>query len=243
MSTGGFAMRTLRVINCALLASALLAGCASTTISNREEYTGGEIPRPGRIIVYDFAVTPADIPAWSSTGYRYAQSGASMSPDVIDAGRKLGADLADELVKKIDDMGMTAVRSEGQPGPQLNDLAIIGYFASVDKGSAVERMVIGFGKGAAEVTAHVEAYRSTSQGMQELGSGDVASGGGAKGPGLIVPAIVTVATANPIGLAVGGAVKAEGEISGRTTDVGSAKRIAEEIAKALQVQFQKQGWI
>ena len=67
--------------------------------------------------------------------------------------------------------------------------------------------------------------------------------GGRHTPGLVVPALVTVVTANPIGLVVGGAVKAEGEVSGRTTDVGSAERIADEIAKHLQIQFQKQGWI
>jgi hypothetical protein len=82
----------------------------------------------------------------------------------------------------------------------------------------------------------------TEDGMVRLGAGNVSSGGG-KGPGLVVPAIVTVATANPIGLAVGGAIKAEGELSGRTTDKGSAKRVADEIAKVLKARFQDQGWI
>jgi len=235
-------MTALRFAPRVLLVLVLLAGCASTNITNREAYSGGKIPRPARIVVYDFAATTADLPYWSSARDQYAQIDAVMDADELDAGRKLGARLAGELVEKINDMGMTAVRSEGQPGPQLNDIAIVGYFASIDKGSATERMVIGFGKGAAEVTARVDAYRSTEQGMQRLGGGDVGSGGG-KGPGLLVPTLVTVATANPIGLAVSGAVKAEGEISGRTTDVGSAERIADEIAKALQIQFQKQGWI
>jgi hypothetical protein len=223
------------------LAVSLLVGCASTKVSNREEYIGGELPRPARIIVYDFAVTPEDLPAWSgaSSGYPRAEASA----DDLEAGRKLGAKLAEELVDKINDMGMTAVRSANQPGPQRNDLAIAGYFSSIDKGSAAERVVVGFGKGGADVKAHVAAYRKTDEGMVRLGSGDVDAGGGGKSPGLIVPALVTVATANPIGLAVGGAVKAEGEISGRSTDVGSAKRIADEIAKRLKIQFERQGWI
>lgn len=226
-----------------LLAALLLVGCTSTKVSNVEEYQGGKIPRPARIIVYDFVVTPEDLPAWSDARNDFAEAAAPMKADELEAGRKVGAALAEELVKKINSMGMTAVRSQNQPGPQLNDLAIIGYFASIDKGSAVERVVIGFGKGTAEVKAHVEGYRSTDQGMQRLGSADVGAGGGGKTPGLIVPALVTVATANPIGLLVGGAVKAEGEVSGRTTDVGSAERIADEIAKHLRVEFQKQGWI
>ncbi len=62
-------------------------------------------------------------------------------------------------------------------------------------------------------------------------------------PGLVVPTIVTIATANPIGLVVGGAVKAEGEISGRSGAKGDAERIANEIAKVLKQRFEEQGWI
>ena len=47
----------------------------------------------------------------------------------------------------------------------------------------------------------------------------------------------------PIGLVVGGAVKAEGEVSGRTTDVGSAERISDEIAKVLKPKFEEEGWL
>jgi hypothetical protein len=67
--------------------------------------------------------------------------------------------------------------------------------------------------------------------------------GASKGPGLIVPLAVTIATANPIGLVVGGAVKAAGEVSGSSTIEGSGKRTAELIAKELKLKFQQQGWI
>jgi hypothetical protein len=60
---------------------------------------------------------------------------------------------------------------------------------------------------------------------------------------MIVPAIVTIATANPIGIAVGGAVKAEGELTGRSTIKGSAKRTASKVADELEVAFRNQGWI
>jgi hypothetical protein len=73
----------------------------------------------------------------------------------------------------------------------------------------------------------------TDQGPRLLGSGE-AQAGGSKGPGRVVPLLVTAATANPIGLVVGGAVKAEGELSGRTTIEGSAKRTAREISEHLK---------
>ncbi len=92
------------------------------------------------------------------------------------------------------------------------------------------------------MTTEVEGYLMTDQGLRELGSRDLDSGGG-KTPGLLVPLAVTIATANPIGLIVGGAVKVEGEASGRDTIEGSAKRTAKEIGDELRAAFEKQGWL
>jgi hypothetical protein len=52
-----------------------------------------------------------------------------------------------------------------------------------------------------------------------------------------------VATRNPIGLIVSGAVKAEGEATGRTTIEGAGRRTAQIIAERLRDGFQRQGWI
>jgi hypothetical protein len=236
-------MRTLNFIHGLAVLGLLLSGCSTTKVSNRDEYEGGKLPRPGRILVYDFAATPEDLPAWSDAASRFAGAHADMQSDQLAAARKLGADLARELVSDVNDMGMTAVRANAATQPDTNDLALVGYFATIDKGSGVERVLIGFGAGAAQVQVHAEGYRDTPDGMQILGSGNVEDGGAGKGPGLVVPALVTIATKNPIGLVVSGAVKAEGEMSGRTTDVGDAKRIADEIGKLLRGKFEEQGWI
>lgn len=232
-------MRSYFVPSLVFLSFLMLIGCASTNVSERDAYQGGKLPRPGRIIVYDFAATPADIPAWAKAG---SASAASVSADELEVGRKLGAEVAKELVTKISKMGMPAVREQGQRDPQIDDIVIIGYFGSIEQGSAGERVVIGFGKGAAEVKAHVEGYHMTDGGLRRLGGGDVDSAGG-KSPGLAVPLLVTIATANPIGLVVSGAAKAAGEIRGTSTAEGAADRIADQIAKELQLQFEKQGWI
>jgi hypothetical protein len=62
-------------------------------------------------------------------------------------------------------------------------------------------------------------------------------------PGVVLPLAVMAATANPIGLVVGGAVKAAGEIDGSATIEGSAKRTANEIAAQLEKAAERQGWI
>jgi hypothetical protein len=236
-------MSFLRSLVGLVLTVAVAAGCSTIKVSDRDEYEGPRLPKPARILVYDFAATSADLPEWADERDAYDQAGATMDADQLAAGRKLGAHTAKELVKKINEMGMTAVDAANAPGPQTNDLAIVGYFTSIEKGSGVERVVVGFGKGSAQVNAHVAGYRDTGSGMQRLGGGTIDSGGSGKAPGLILPALVTVATHNPIGLVVSGAVKAEGEVSGRTTDEGSAERIADQVAKDLKPKFHEQGWI
>ncbi|MGH0037531.1 MAG: DUF4410 domain-containing protein [Myxococcota bacterium] len=220
----------------------LLLGCASTKVSDQHAYEGGVLPKPARIIVHDFAATPEDIPEWAQAHSAYAGAGAQMDEKDLEAGRKLGQDVAKELVHDINETGMIAVRAEGQPGPQLDDIVLVGYFTSVDEGSAAERVLIGFGKGAAKIGAHAEGYRMADSGLVLLGSGNLDAGGG-KSPGLVVPTVVTIATHNPIGLVVSGAVKAAGEATGRSGAKGDAHHIADAISKVLKSQFEKQGWI
>ena len=230
---------SLGLVLCTIVPIAL-AACASTDVTHRDEYEGGKLPRPDRIIVHDFAVTPGDLPDWSDT--RNSLPASAASAEELDAGRELGAYVAKRMVTNIEDMGMTALRAADAHEPHDGDIVIIGYFGSVEEGSAMGRVVIGFGKGNAEVKAHVEGHRKTPSGMVKLGGADLHAGGG-KTPGLVVPLAVTLATSNPLGLVVSGAVKAAGEATGKSGAEGAASNIADEITDALEVQFKKQGWI
>ena len=218
-----------------------LAGCATTQVTEQSASMGERIARPNRIIVYDFAGTPADIPP-GSQAQQYALPSTPLSQDEVALGRELGTKVAEELVAEIQGMGLPAVRALGQAPPQPGDIVIMGYFESIDPGSVTKRVAIGFGAGAAELRTAVEGYLATRQGLRRLGSGVVDSAG-SKGPGIAMPLAMAVATGNPIGLAVSSAAKIEGQVSGRTTIEGSAKRTATEIGDQLKIRFQQQGWI
>jgi hypothetical protein len=235
-------MQFLTRIGFCVLALAVAAGCASTKVSDRHEYMGGKIPRPHHIWVYDFAATPAEVPAESALAGQHSAHATPQTAEEIALGRKVGAEIATALVEEIFNMGLLAKRASAGTEPEINDLVIRGYLLSVDQGDATKRVAIGFGSGGSELTTAVEGFQVTAQGLRKLGSGTVGSEG-SKTPGGAVGVAALIATANPAGLIVGGGMKVYGEYSGSSKIEGRAKATAKEIADQLKPKFQQQGWI
>jgi hypothetical protein len=231
----------LRLAWC-LLALAVFSGCATAEVTGSQTLVHERLPRPSHIWVYDFAATHADVPRDSvlaDPSYRPAQP---QTPEEIAAGRQAGAEVAATLVESIRDMGLPAERPSKQTQPQTNDLVIRGYFILLNEGSATKRIAIGFGFGSSQLTTAVEAYQMTATGLRKLGSAKV-DAGGAKTPGSALSALGFIITANPVGLIVGGGVKAYGEASGRSKVEGRARSTAKAIAGELKPQFEQAGWI
>lgn len=234
-------MRAIRILVVSALGLALAVACASTKVSDREVVETDRLARPDHIWVYDFAASPADVPAGSALAGQYDPQ-QMPSPEDLAKGRELGAEVARSLVEELRKLGLPAAHASAGTPLTVDDIVIRGTFASIHEGSAAERMVIGFGAGASKLTTVVEGFLVTPQGLRKLGSGTVAAGG-AKGPGAAVPAAVAIATANPIGLVVTSAVKAEGEMSGRSTVEGRARQTAKEIVKEMEPRLRREGWI
>ena len=229
------------IVSC-LFALLVIAGCASTTVTERHEYRGGKIPRPAHIWVYDFAATPAEIPAESALAGKPVEHPTPQTPEQIETGRRVGALIATQLVEEIRGMGLPAVRGSSGAKPEINDLVIRGYLLSIDEGDATKRVAVGFGSGASALTVAAEGFQVTAQGLRKLGSGKLDATGG-KTPGGAVGVAALVVTGNPVGLIVGGGAKAYGEYSGSSKIEGRAKATAKEIADRIRPKFQEQGWI
>jgi hypothetical protein len=234
-------MQSLRRSVVCLLSFAAVAGCASTQVENRQVLVTEKIPRPAHIWVYDFASTPQQIPSESGFAGQLSVP-SSQTPQQVATGRQVGADLAARLAAAIREMGMPAEQAGAWTQPERNDIEIRGYLLSVNEGSAVERLTIGFGAGASELRVAVEGFEVTDQGLRKLGGGDVAAGG-SKGPGAALPAAVALATANPVGLIVSSGIKVYGEASGSSTIEGREEAVVKEIAAKIRPRFEEQGWI
>ena len=221
----------------------VIAGCASSDVTERQSYVGDEeIARPGRIIVYNIAATPDEVPANSAIAGYYDRRATPQTAQEIETGHRLGDLIARELVKDILKMGLPAERAGSGPGPQLGDVVITGEFVSIDEGDRLARMLVGFGAGAAKLKTFVEKYQVTASGFRPLGSAMVEAGGG-KLPGMIVPIGVGAATGNVVaGAAVSGAGNIAQEL-GPESIAGAAKRTADSIAELLREEFVRYGWI
>ncbi|PTR10851.1 uncharacterized protein DUF4410 [Nitrosospira sp. Nsp5] len=230
-----------RVMVC-LFAIVAIAGCASSTVKERQEYRGGKIARPDHIIVYNFAATPADVPAESPLAGQNLEHSTSQTANQTATGRRLGAQIAAGLVTKIRAMGLPAQQASTKTSPQVGDLVIRGYLISIEEGSTVKRVSIGLGSGASELKAMAEVYLMTDSGLQKLGSGRVDSTGG-KAPGGAMGVAALAATGNPAGLIIGTGMKMYGETTGSSKIEGRAEDMATEIANILKVKFKEQGWI
>ena len=235
-------MKSQRHIVLCLFAMIVVCGCAKTEVTERQEYKGGKIPRPGHIWVYDFAATPAEVPADSALAGKPVEHPTPQTPEQIATGRQVGALIASQLVEEIQGMGLPAKQASSGTKPEINDLVIRGYLLSVDEGDATKRVAVGFGSGASHLTVAAEGFQMTAQGLRKLGGGKAESGGG-KTPGGAVGVAALVATGNPVGLIVGGGAKAYGEYSGSSKIEGRAKEMAKLIAEKVKPKFQEQGWI
>lgn len=219
-----------------------VAGCASTTITSRDRDVTGDIPRPNTIWVYDFAATPEDVPAESALNGQYSERGTPQTAEQIATGRKVGAEIATELVVQINAMGMAAAHAGPGTRPEIDDIVIRGYLLSVVQGDAEKRVLIGFSAGESELKVTAEGFQMTADGLRKLGSGST-DATGSKTPGALVGALTLAATHNPLGLIVSTGVKVYDQESGKSTIQGRAKQTAKEIADVLKKRFQEQGWI
>jgi len=220
----------------------VIAGCASTKVTGRDEVVTGQIPRPNTIWVHDFAATPADVPDESALADQDLQHSTPQTAKEIATGRQLGAEIASQLIQQINGMGMHAERASAGTKPQINDIVIRGYLISFNEGSAAKRFAIGFGSGASDLKVAVEGFQMTAQGLRKLGSGNT-DAEGAKTPGADLGIVGLLATHNPAGLIISSGMHLYGEESGSSTVKGRAKQTAKEIADVLKKRFQEQGWI
>ena len=222
----------------------LLSGCAPTGVQVMEEYSG-QLARPERVLVYDFALSLGDINLAEGIGadIKKFAKGTPKSVEERRISRAIADAMSEELVKKIQALGMPAQRAYGTPPTGGHDLLIHGRFLDVDQGNETERMVIGLGLGASEVTTHIDVYEMSPDGQMKMVTDFRATAKSVIKPGMAAPMGVGALAGN---LAISAAVSATASVGSqifKDTVTAEAKRTADKVSEKLSDFFSRQGWI
>ena len=136
-----------------------LASCGQTGIREAVITPEKNLPRPARILVYDFAVSEREV-----TEYQGIMRQQPTIKDPAERERQIAIDvknaLAGEVVDGLRALGFVAERaSRGTPATG-NELLIDGQFFTVNEGNPVRRLV---GTGTSIVEAQAQAYQGSDK--------------------------------------------------------------------------------
>ena len=226
-----------------LMAALVVSGCAPTQVKTASEY-GGKLPRPDRILVYDFATSPDDVDTSKGViaDLKHLVKKTPRTKEEKAVGRNVANALSKELVKEIKNFGLPAERATGKPPATGNILEIEGQFLSIDEGNQTERVIIGFGAGRTDVKTNVQVYDVTAQSRRAVEKFTIDAKSGRKpGMAMFVGAGALMGHA-AVSTVVSGGVSAASEKFSANVEA-DAKRTAKEIAKRLGQFFVRQGWI
>ncbi len=202
----------------------LVVGCAGGSGRQTRQYVRDRtLPRPPVLLLYDFAVAPADAPPSKK----------------IKQDRAIARSLSEQAVIKLGGRGIRAQRATASTTVPLHAVVVKGQFVTIEEGRGAKRVLIGFGAGKSELRVNGRVYQMMESGLKIISEGE----GGAHGsssPGLAAPAVVAAATGSPVGLVVSGAMHLLTETKGPVKQ--NIGRLADQMAERAAALYSRQGW-
>jgi hypothetical protein len=232
----------LRPLVVRFLGFIVIAGCASAT-GVPTQRASLELPRPDRVLVHDFAVTPEEVALDRGILPRVMRTGArSQTEEEINVGKAVARALSDNLVSELRSRGIDAHLASNSARAGETTASIRGRFVHIDEGDQTMRTVIGFGFGSSQVRTHVQIYQGAYGDARLVAEGDTVTQSGLK-PGM-GPMVGVGAIAGRAGTAaaVSGATTVVSETFFQTVEA-DAKRTAKEIADHIARYYKERGWI
>jgi hypothetical protein len=195
--------------------------------------TGPQLPKPEKILIYDFAVNADDVQVDKLRALRprHLITGDE-SPDAIaaTASKKFSQELMKDLVKT----GIPVEHVAAGAQAPANTMVIQGSFTSLKEGNKTERDMIGMGAGGADVQSKVDVHLKTPSGTVLLSQFQTDTKA-AKNVGSAVPVAA--------GLNPAAAVARSTVGDRRKTANAYASKTADATAKEIFNSMAAQGWI
>ncbi|BAN27229.1 DUF4410 domain-containing protein [Caballeronia insecticola] len=224
-----------------VVGTAFLAGCASNpaqAASPYSQYAQSATPtlRADTIYVYAFASDASEVKLddhgmISKIGS--AISGDSQADKQTQDAAAAREEVANEIVAKLQSMGLRAVRADVAPPDDQSVLVVEGSFNTIDAGNRRRRMLIGLGAGESKVGATVQLVFKPAHGVPQVLEQFDAKADSGHAPGVAEMAGVGAAAGHVASsLAVSGGLHTVSETkhAGVSSD---EKRLADSIAKQI----------
>jgi Domain of unknown function (DUF4410) len=196
------------------------------------------LPKPERIIVYAFTVSPAVVKTEKMPGLRQRIKQARSHQDAATlAAQQVQAEITKDLIKVLQKQLKTSGIPVEKGAPDVdvpgNALTIRGVVTKLDQGHRLRRGTVGFGAGASDVETDCQISMQTRANtwlLSELNTKAKSS----KKPGAVVPVAAGASAA-----VAGGATVAT---SNRSIAQGDAARTGSALAKQIAKLMKIQGW-
>jgi hypothetical protein len=224
--------------------SLLLSGGASGASGTMQTSTAPRV-RAEVIYVYSFDTTTDQVKMDSGIAQelKTAMSGESSDQKRDQPAIDAREQVADEIVRELQSMGLHAVRVDGPAPANENALVVEGKFQTIDEGKRRRRVLIGLGAGKSEVGASVQILYKPAAGAPMPLQSFSASADSGHMPGIAETAGVGAAAGHvATAAATGASLHGTSEMKGDGV-AGDAKKLGDSIAKQIAAASVANGWM
>jgi hypothetical protein len=211
----------------------LLTGCGLMTDKANEPVAESKLPFPQSIYVYDFAVSPAEVP---SGAVAKQLAGAVDDPNGnakrVALEQKIADTLSGKLVSALQEAGLPAVRWAGTPPKNKDAYVLEGQFLTTDDGTG--QKIIGLTLGGTKLRVLAQLYHLES-GQKRLFRKVTIGNHGLAGE-LPAAKLSSAKAASSLGTAVGPVQDTNAKVR------KGAEETAATIVRLMKPTMQEQGW-
>lgn len=222
----------------------IMVGNAKVTML--QSYNGtNKLPKPATAIVYDFNVPGDVITIDNSAAARLSahgprarlQGNTGNELDPASVAASVQSEFSQTLVNELNKTSIPATSGGLSAASDLpvNTLTVHGDFIAVNQGNKTQRVMIGLGRGASDVQAHVTVSQVTGSAPIVLAEFDLNSESGKK-PGAAATMGASAAT-------TAAASAASNQANNKDTVEGDTSRMAKAVAREIENVMAAQGWI
>jgi Domain of unknown function (DUF4410) len=197
------------------------------------------LPKPERVLVYDFTVAPGAVKTDPRPGVRQRVHNAGSSDDAAtQAGKQVQDEITTELVKglekRLKSSGIVVEKATTDTQVSPNTLIVRGEISKLDEGKHIKREVVGFGRGASDVKTDCQISLQTPS-ETVLVSELTTNAQSSKKPG--------AAATMGAGAAPDVAAATTGATAHKSTAQGDSSRTGSALAKRVADIMKTQGWV